>query len=100
MEKEFCNEAHQPICCSPSLLLRHCVVKGQTLNKECTESDVWIFLLFGASPGNAGVRMAVRERECVRSKSVFSVCCYLEPGNLKFLNSVLPKDLTKEKTGW
>lgn len=42
MEKEFSKEAHQPICCSPSLLLRHCVVKGQTLNKECTESDVWI----------------------------------------------------------
>lgn len=28
MEKEFCNETHQPISCSPSQLLWKCVVEG------------------------------------------------------------------------
>lgn len=57
MEKEFSNEAHRPICFSPSLLLRNCVVKGQIPNKESPESNV-----------------AIREREHPRSKSTFSIC--------------------------
>lgn len=100
MEHEFSNEAHQLTSRFPSLPRRKCVVEGQTANKECPERAGG-FLAGSVHP--LGVQMRAwhyREGGCVRGKSLFSVCCDAQPGNLKFLYLVLPKDLTKEKTSW
>lgn len=57
------------------------------------------FLCFSAHP--LGMQMCMwllRKSKCARSKSVFSVCCSLEPVNPKVLYLTFPDDLIKEKT--